>query len=149
MLNKDFIPTKPFPDFKWKWASVQCTEGINDPVVLLGVLFRMKKLEGKNIKFSSPEFTRELEELSLDIKDSVGINLAGRTGNRNLMRNSGQYWKAVGLIPWGDKSGKIQLTEFGRRVATHDISQTEFSAITIQTFKLPNPAIQKPDECLQ
>ena len=49
-LPLDFIPTKPFTDFKWKWASLQCTEGLNDPVVLLGILFRMRKLElsGKN-----------------------------------------------------------------------------------------------------
>ena len=52
MLPKDIIPKKPFKDFKWKWACLQCTEGINDPVVLLGVLSRMRKLEltGKNYK---------------------------------------------------------------------------------------------------
>ena len=42
MLAKNFIPTKPFDEFKWKWACLQCTEGLNDPVILLGVLFRMK-----------------------------------------------------------------------------------------------------------
>jgi hypothetical protein len=47
----------------------------------------------------------------------------------------------------GDHSGKIQLTEFGRRVADRDISQTEFAAITIQTFKLPNLQIQSLGEC--
>lgn len=45
MLAKDFTPVKPFPEFKWKWACLQCTEGINDPAVLLGVLSRMRKLE--------------------------------------------------------------------------------------------------------
>lgn len=43
----NYIPTLPFPNFKWKWACYACTEGINDPVVLLGVLFRMAKLEGR------------------------------------------------------------------------------------------------------
>lgn len=147
MLEKNFVPTKPFPDFKWKWACLQCTEGINDPVVLLGVLFRMRKLEGKGLKYSSPEFANELVELSHDISDSVGVDLARRTGERNLIRNSGQYWKAVGLIP-DDSKGLIRLTDFGRRVADHDISQTEFSAITIQTFKLPNRHIQTESECL-
>ena len=147
MFDKSYIPTKPFNDFKWKWACLQCTEGINDPVVLLGVLFRMRKLEGK-YKYSSDEFAQELVDLSTDIKDSVGVDLARRTGERNLIRNSGQYWKAVGLIP-KDNRGLIQLTEFGRRVADRDISQTEFSAITIQTFKLPNSAIQSADECLR
>lgn len=148
MFAHDFIPYKPFPEFKWKWASLQCTEGINDPVVLLGILFRMKKLEGKGLKYSSPEFANELIELSNDISDSIGVDLARRTGERNIIRNSGQYWKAVGLIP-DDSRGIITLTDFGRRVAEHDISQTEFSAITIQTFKLPNSHIQNAKECLK
>lgn len=147
MLPKNYIPTKPFPEFKWKWACLQCTEGLNDPVVLLGVLFRMRKLEPYGVKYSSNEFAKELIDLSNDVKDSVGINLEGRTGERNLIRNSGQYWRAVGLIPPASRSGKIELTEFGRKVADHDISQTEFAAITIQTFKLPNPHIQSEEEC--
>ncbi len=148
MFDKTFIPQKPFANFKWKWACLQCTEGINDPVVLLGVLFRMKKLEGK-YKYSSQEFAQELIDLSQDIEDSIGVDLARRTGERNLIRNSGQYWRAVGLIPQGDRSGIIKLTEFGRRVADREISQTEFSAITVQTFKLPNEAIQGEEECLE
>lgn len=151
MLPKSFIPQLPFPDFKWKWACLQCTEGLNDPVVLLGVLFRMRKLEKENrgIKYSSDEFARELIELSNDVSDSVGVDLSRRTGERNLIRNSGQYWRAVGLIPPGSRSGEIRLTEFGRRVADHEISQTEFSSITIQTFKLPNEHIQSHEECLR
>jgi hypothetical protein len=147
MLDKNYIPKLPFPDFKWKWASLQCTESINDPVILLGVLFRMRKLEAKGLKYSSPEFAYEMEDLSNDVKDSIGINLAGRTGERNLIRNSGQYWRAVGLIEDKDRTGLIRLTDFGRRVADRDITQTEFAAITIQTFKLPNIKIQSEDEC--
>lgn len=149
ILPQNFIPIKPFPEFKWKWASLQCTEGLNDPVVLLGVLFRMRKLENLGLKFSSPEFANEMQELSADIADSIGVDLGRRTGTRNLIRNSGQYWRAVGLLEDGDSSGVIRLTDFGRRVADHDISQTEFSAITIQTFRLPNSKIQKPEECRQ
>ena len=151
MLPQDFVPKIPFPDFKWKWASVAPSEGINDPVVLLGVLFRMRKLESDGLRYSSEEFATELRELSNDIKDSGikdnkgnSINLE-RSSKRNLIRNSGQYWKAVGLI--NDTRGKIHLTDFGRRVADHDISQTEFAAITVQTLRLPNLNVQSPSEC--
>lgn len=147
MLPQNYTPQKPFPNFKWKWASLAPTESLNDPVVLLGVLFRMRKLEKQGYKYSSEEFAHELRDLSNDISDSIGVDLAHRTGSRNLIRNSGQYWRAVGLLADGDGSGKIHLTEFGRRVADHDISQTEFSATIIQTFKLPNPQIQSPTEC--
>ena len=148
MLTRDFVPTKPFNDFKWKWACLQCTEGLNDPVILLGVLFRMRRLEqlNRNITYSSDEFAEELRALSADTADSVGVDLARRTGARNLIRNSGQYWKALNLIP-ANSRGVIQLTDFGRRVADRDISQTEFAAITVQTFRLPNPQVQTEREC--
>ena len=151
-LPLDFVPRKPFPGFKWKWASVQCTEGLNDPVVLLGVLFRMRRLELQNrgIKFSSDEFSDELRALARDVEGrGIEVDLARRTGSRNLMRNSGQYWKAVGLVPSESTDGKIVLTPFGRLVADRKISQTEFAAITVQTFSLPNCAVQKPEECEQ
>ena len=116
MFDKKFVPEKPFPDFKWKWACLQCTEGLNDPVILLGVLFRMRKLErlNKGIKYSSDEFARELIELSEDTKESIGVDLARRTGERNLIRNSGQYWRALNLIAKGSRSGIIELTDIVR-----------------------------------
>ena len=146
----DFIPQKPFAGFKWKWACLQCTEGMNDPVVLLGVLFRMRKLELENngIKYNSQAFTNELVALANDIEGKgIGVDLARRTGERNLIRNSGQYWRALGLIPKETHGGVIELTDFGRKVADRKISQTEFAALTIQTLTLPNPAIQSSAEC--
>lgn len=147
MFPKNYVPSKPFPDFKWKWACLQCTEGLNDPVVLLGVLYRLRKLEPLGVKYSSPEFAKELIELSNDVSEEVGVNLSGRTGERNLIRNSGQYWRAVGLLAPGERSGKITLTDFGRKVADRNISQTEFAAITVQTFHLPNQQVQSKEEC--
>lgn len=54
MFSRDFVPAKPFPDFKWKWACLQCTEGINDPVVLLGVLFHHGTDEDNHTAFRLP-----------------------------------------------------------------------------------------------
>lgn len=144
-LDVTFIPKKPFDEFKWQWASVQCTEGLNDPVVLLGVLSKMRKLEGK-YKYSSKEFTDELSQLEADISDSVSVNLASRTGERNLIRNSGQYWKALGLID-DNSRGNITLTDFGRDVADKKISQAEFAAITTKTLVLPNRHVQNTYTC--
>lgn len=133
-----YVPKLPFHNFKWKWACYAPTEGINDPVVLLGILFRMYKLEGR-YKYSSDEFAKELIQLSNDLKGTdVNVDLERRVGERNIIRNSGQYWKALNLIPAGRTGGIITLTPFGRKVATHIISQTEFSADTIITFSLPN-----------
>lgn len=149
MENKKLeIPKKPFANFKWKWASVQCTEGINDPVVLLGVLFRMAKLEGK-YKYSSEQFGNELIDLSHDLQGTgVNVDLERRIGERNIIRNSGQYWKAMNLIPTENTRGMITLTEYGRKVANHEISQTEFSTQSIINFKLPNASIQTKEECI-
>lgn len=141
----NYVPTLPFPNFKWKWACYACTEGINDPVVLLGVLFRMAKLEGR-YKYSSEEFGQELIQLSQDLKGTgVNVDLERRIGERNIIRNSGQYWKALNLIPAKRTNGVITLTPFGRKVAHHEISQTEFSAETIISFTLPNQAMDKSE----
>lgn len=151
MLSFKFldIPTLPFKNFKWKWASLQCTEGINDPVVLLGVLFRMAKLENR-YKYSSEEFAQELRNLSSDLEGKgINVDVCGRGGDRNIIRNSGQYWKALKLIPNERGNGTIRLTEFGRKVANHVISQTEFSSTIVLSLKLPNTSIYNTEECKQ
>lgn len=42
IFDQNFVPDKPFDNFKWKWASLAPTETINDPIVLLGVLFKWR-----------------------------------------------------------------------------------------------------------
>lgn len=149
MLDKNFVPKKPFSDFKWKWATLAPTESINDPVVLLGVLFKLNTLAKKNVKFSSDEYDAAMQELQTDLDSAnISVKVTDRTGARNLIRNSGQYWKAVGLLPKEGRSGIISLTDFGQAVAERKISKTEFSAITVQTFSLPNDRIQSKEECL-
>lgn len=148
-----FVPRVPFEGFKWKWATLQCTEGINNPIVLLGVLDRMNNLDGSGLTFSSDRFAQELRELQADIDgrtldgrgNRVRVNLASRSGSRNIMRNSQQYWKALGLIP-ADSHGTIELTPFGKLVADRKISQSEFAAITVRSFQLPNPFTSSKEE---
>ena len=141
MFDKKFVPEKPFSDFKWKWACLQCTEGLNDPVILLGVLFRMRKLEllNKGIKYSSDEFARELIELSKDTEESVGVDLARRTGERNLIRNSGQYWRALNLIVPGicsNNSSDISVAKSASSVVRRMriMVETWFDYLSIKTY---------------
>lgn len=63
-----------------------------------------------------------------------------------MIRNSGQYWKALNLIPRSSR-GLIKLTDYGRKIANHEISQTEFAALTVMTLKLPNVNIQSDTVC--
>lgn len=150
MLERSYIPVKPFEEFKWQWACLTCTEGLNDPVVLLGVLQRMYKLEPLGVKYSSEEFAIELRDLSKAIEDAgIGVDISRRTGERNLIRNSGQYWSALRLIDTANptRKGVITLTDLGRRVAAHEISQAEFAALTIQTLTLPNTAVMPTRLC--
>ncbi len=139
MLRNNYIPSLPFPDFKWKWASYQCTEGLNDPLYLLGVLYRLNKLDDGKTTYSSKKFADEMYSLDMEIRDktSHNVDLSSRTGERNIMRNSKQYWTSLGLVS-NAKKGIIQLTDFGKAIANHNITQTEFATITIQTFRLPN-----------
>lgn len=148
MFDKNFIPVKPFENFKWIWAAKTPTESINDPLVLLGVLFKLYGLAKKHVKFSSVEYAEAMQTLKKDLLSAnIGANVAGRTGSRNLIRNSGQYWKALGLLPQKRTGGWVALTDFGNAVAERKISKTEFSAITIQTYALPNERIQSVKEC--
>lgn len=148
MLADKFIPQKPFPEFKWRWASKECTEGLNEPLILLGVLYRLHKLDNKNLTYSSPEFAAEMKSLENEVKKNIdfNVNLATRTGERNLMRNSKQYWTSLGLVENASK-GIIKLTDFGREISERNISQAEFAAITIQTHTLPNYRIMPLEEC--
>ncbi|MDR3678022.1 MAG: HNH endonuclease signature motif containing protein [Acidobacteriota bacterium] len=128
-------PDKPFDGYKWHWAVLMPTEGLNDPTVFLGVLRVWGEHEGE-----SPGAVGVIGDLA-KVKKETGtrINLA-RTPDRNLWRNSGQYWKALALI--GDSPGAIALTKFGRQVADGEITKTEFAATVVKTLELPNRRIQ-------
>jgi hypothetical protein len=129
-------PSKPFPGYKWRWAVLTPTESLNDPVVFHGVLRVLAENEG--MPPNSERVIGLLRVLQRETKTSV--NLA-RTPARNLVRNSGQYWKALDLL--GDLSGEIALTDFGRRVAGGGITKTEFAMTVIKTLELPNRRIEQ------
>lgn len=128
-------PKLPFPEYKWRWASFQCTEGINSPPVLLGVLRAARRCEG--MPPSSAEFLAALGEVEKDTRTRV--RLARAKEERNIIRNSGQYWKGFGLME--DAHGLIALTEFGRQLADGAVTSLEFASRTVENHVLPNPRV--------
>jgi hypothetical protein len=128
-------PVKLFPSYKWQWATLTPTEGLIEPHVFIGVLRTLANYEGKKPNDSS--FVRELKVI--EKLSGTKVNLA-RTPERNIVRNSGQYWKALFLCK--DTRGIIELTDFGRDVARGNITKSEFAARIIRTFELPNRNIE-------
>ncbi|WP_318556390.1 HNH endonuclease [Geobacter anodireducens] len=128
-------PVIPFEGYKWRWAVLTPTEGLNAPSVFLGVLRALKENEGE--RPNSPKLFASLVRVEEDANSKVAL---ARTQRRNLIRNSGQYWKALDLLD--PQKGYIQLTELGRKVADGAITKTEFAATTIKTLELPNSRIE-------
>lgn len=126
------MPNLPFEGFKWRWASKTPSEGLNRPDVYLGVLRALKENEGASR--SSESLHESLAGLQTALGAGYGLNLA-RTGQRNLLRNSGQYWTTLGVVK---KSQTIQLTDLGQRYAAREMSQREFAVHTILNFTLPS-----------
>jgi hypothetical protein len=127
-------PTLPFPGYKWRWASFQPTEGLNDPSVFLGVLRTLYQFQG--CPPSDPRLIRALSVVKQQTNTRVDL---ARTPERNLIRNSGQYWKGPGLIE--ERHGRIELTDFGKKVADGKITRAEYAITVIKTTTLPNPRI--------
>ena len=132
-------PVKPFGTYKWRWLSVAPTESLLVAPVFLGVLRALSRFEGQ------PPSEPALEDALLRVQSDTGtpVTLARKRG-RNIIRNSGQYWKGTGLL--GPERGKIHLTALGRRVASGQVTQGEFAALMVQQTVLPNPATYSAGE---
>ncbi len=129
-------PMKPFPDYKWRWASLTPTEGLNSLPVYLGVLRVYADHQGEVP--SAPSVVADL--IRVEKETATPVNLV-RTGNRNLKRNSGQYWTALGLLE--PERGSLHVTEFGKAVASGTITLGAFAATVVNSLSLPNKQIEK------
>lgn len=128
------VPIKPFPSYKWRWATFQPTESLNEPPVFLGVLRVFNKFQ--NYAPSSKEIMDALATVQSETYTKVDLV---RTRDRNLVRNSGQYWKALGLLE--EAHGKIIVSPFGQMLAAGRITQVEFATTVVKTLELPNRRI--------
>lgn len=130
------IPKKPFPNYKWRWAVYTPTESLNDPPIFLGILRVLRANEFKN--FSSEEVNNGLEIVQKETQSAVNLV---RSKERNIFRNSGQYWRGLGMLENG-KRGQIILSPFGRKLADGELTQVEFATTIIKTLELPNRRIE-------
>lgn len=126
-------PSLPFEGFKWKWASVQPTESLNRPDLFLGVLRALAQNDGR--PNSDQRFINDLRMVEQDVGVPNGPNLA-RSPSRNIIRNAGQYWKALGVLE--ARSGTIAVTTLGHRYARGEISSYEFAVHTVLNHTLPS-----------
>lgn len=125
-------PEKPFDSYKWRWLSVAPSEGLLEAPVFLGVLRVLAKYENESP--SSLGLAADLSKVQAETRTKIDLV---RTGERNLIRNSGQYWKGTGLLEV--TKGLIQLTRLGRQVSSGQLTQGEFAALMVQQTVLPNP----------
>ena len=132
-------PRKPFPSFKWRWLSVQPTEGLLIAPVFLGVLRALEQFEGE--PYSSEHLHDELKRVKIETRTRIDL---ARTPERNLFRNSGQYWRGTGLLE--ATTGKVALTNLGRALASGEITNDEFAALMVRNTVLPNPATYSEEE---
>ena len=125
-------PVKPFASYKWRWLSVQPTEGLLRASVFLGVLRALYAHEGES--YRSVGLYEDLQRVQAETGTDVTL---ARPPERNLFRNSGQYWRGTGLVAPGRVG--IGLTELGRSVAQGMISRDDFVALMVRNTVLPNP----------
>ena len=132
-------PQKPFDSYKWRWLHVQPTESLLRPPIFLGVLRALARHEYKAP--SNRELADDLDGVRNDTKSPVDLV---RTPKRNLIRNSGQYWKGTGLLV--PETGVIKLTPLGRLVASGAVTQNEFAWVMVEETVLPNPLTYSPGQ---
>jgi len=133
---------KPFPEFKWRWATYQPSESLNDPRLFLGVLRVLKELEGEapNSKAVYLGLKKVQEELKPYVRGHLSL---ARDKERNLLRNSQQYWTGLGVLDSTDPV--IRLSSIGQSVARGEITREEFAATVVRTLELPNLNIERAD----
>ncbi|MDO6745510.1 hypothetical protein Q4553_13125 [Tenacibaculum soleae] len=138
-------PIKPFDNFKWRWAVTTPSEGINTPEVLIGVLEILNRHNGR--KHATQSFQDELEALQNRIGTRIDLAKVDRGLNKNIIENSGQYWKALGLLN-NSTGGIINLSDIGISLANGTSNLDDFISYTYSNFKLPNEHIES-DQTIQ
>lgn len=128
---------KPFPEYRWKWGPLTLTESLNIPEVYLGCLKVLYDHQGERTNSQAVEdaLLKVEQDLKGLINSSRPLRLA-RGKDRNLFRNSSQYWKLSGLLI--NTTPSIELSELGKQYASGGVTKSEFASFTVKTLNLPN-----------
>lgn len=128
----------PFPDYKWRWATLTPTESLNKPSIYFGCLKVLVNNEGK--RPSSQDVYEDLKTVEKDLKTELGkVNIA-RQKERNIFRNSSQYWKMSGLLI--NTENGIQTSDLAKDYVSKKINKFDYATHLIKTLTLPNPYIE-------
>jgi hypothetical protein len=132
-------PQIPFSDFKWRWAVTTPSESINSEDILFGVLKILVKHNGK--RHATQEFKDDLLKLQNETKTSIDLAKLDRDLNKNIIENSGQYWKALGLLN-STNDGTISVSEVGLGIVNGSTSKEDYIKYLYDNFNLPNQNIE-------
>lgn len=132
-------PVITFPEFKWRWAVTTPSESLNTEELLFGVLSILVKHNGQ--RHATQEFKNDLLELQDRTGTSIDLAKIDRDINKNIIENSGQYWKALGLLN-STNDGTISVTDLGIGIIKGSISKLDFIKKLYNDFSLPNPNIE-------
>jgi 5-methylcytosine-specific restriction protein B len=132
-------PQITFPEFKWRWAVTTPSESLNAEELLFGVLAILVKHDGK--RHATQEFKNDLLELQNRTGTSIDLAKIDRDINKNIIENSGQYWKALGLLN-STTDGTISVTDLGKGIIKGSISKLDFIKKLYNDFSLPNSNIE-------
>lgn len=132
-------PQIPFPEFKWRWAVTTPSESINSEDILFGVLKILVKHNGK--RHATQEFKDDLLKLQNDINSSIDLAKIDRDLNKNIIENSGQYWKALDLLN-STNDGTISVTDLGLGIVNGSVSKEDYIKYLYDNFNLPNQNIE-------
>ena len=129
----------PFDEYIWKWATMTPTESLNKPSIYFGCLKALVKNEGK--KLSSLEIFNDLKTIEEDLSTELGKVTLARSRERNIFRNSGEYWKMSGLFSHNSKG--IKVSDLAKAYINQKISKFDYASYLIRTLTLPNPFVTK------
>ncbi|MEL4373084.1 HNH endonuclease signature motif containing protein [Shewanella xiamenensis] len=121
----------PFEGYGWHWGAATPTESFNRPDIFFGCLKVLYDNEGKKINTDGVYNALKIVETDLEITEPK----LARAKDRNLFRNSGQYWKNLGVLETTQPF--IKLTSLGKSYAEGRITKHEYACYLIKTMCFP------------